>query len=293
MVKAAIEKASSRLRGAATGTSGRTRRRAVTTQARAAAPAPALVVEVDEAPVVVERPADLAEPMIEADGTAFPVSALADSGRLAAAYLHTPVHAYSTDNIRPIGLVADCVLGLPGAWDAFVRRYAPLILAIARRSLRARGLSPAPDDLEDICENTFLALVKDDFGLLRSYDDRFALSTFLGVVARTQAGRFARRRRIGGSEVDVAELPSRIDDPAVAVEEGDLRAALRETLSEMPDRDRQILTLFYFSDRDYRAIACELKISANSVGAALHRARERLKARLEARSRRASPSDRS
>ena len=41
-----------------------------------------------------------------------------------------------------------------------------------------------------------------------------------------------------------------------------------------------------FSDRDYREISVELKISANSVGAALHRARERLKARLEARDRR-------
>ena len=227
------------------------------------------------------------------DGTldGFTATAVPKSGRLAAAYLAPaadPTPEQIAEDIRPVALVWDCIQGDSGAWDAFVRRYAPLILAIARRSLRARGMSPAPDDLEDICENTFLALVKDDFALLRSYNDHYALSTFLGVVARTQAGRFARRRRVGGSDVDVAELPSRCDDPAVAVEEGDRRAALRETLDEMPDRDRQILTLFYFSDRDYRAIAAELKISANSVGAALHRARERLKARLEARDRRSA-----
>lgn len=180
-------------------------------------------------------------------------------------------------------VVRACIDGRPGAWESFVVRYAPLILAVARRSLRARGLSPAPDDLEDICENTFYAFVKDDFALLRSYDRRFALSTFVGVVARTQAGRFARRRRGGHSDVDVAELPSRIEDPAVAAEEGDLRAALRVTLDEMPERDRAILCMFYFSDRDYRAIATDLGISPNSVGAALHRARERLRARLESR----------
>jgi RNA polymerase sigma-70 factor (ECF subfamily) len=180
-------------------------------------------------------------------------------------------------------LVDSCIEGRSGAWESFVVRYAPLILAVARRSLRGRGLSPAPDDLDDICENTFFAFVKDDFALLRSYDNRFALSTFVGVVARTQAGRFARRRRGGLSDVDVAELPSRVEDPAVAAEEGDLRAALRMTLDEMPERDRAILSMFYFSDRDYRAIATDLGISPNSVGAALHRARERLRARLESR----------
>lgn len=180
-------------------------------------------------------------------------------------------------------LVAGCIEGTPGAWEAFVDRYSPLILAVARRSLRGRSLSPAADDLNDICENTFLAFVKGDFALLRSYNDSFALSTYVGVVARTQAGRFARRRRTSSSDVDVSELPSRSIDPAVAVEEGDLRAALRETLDALPERDRSILTMFYFSDRDYRAIAADLGISPNSVGAALHCARERLRARLESR----------
>jgi len=189
----------------------------------------------------------------------------------------------TADADRTLDLIAACIEGRTGAWEDFVARYAPLILAVARRSLRARGLFPAPDDLEDICENTFFAFVKDDFALFRSYDDRFALSTFVGVVARTQAGRFARRRRGGLSDVDVAELPSRVADPAVAAEEGDLRAALRETLDELAERDRTILSMFYFSDRDYRAIAADLKISPNSVGAALHRARERLRVRLEIR----------
>lgn len=180
-------------------------------------------------------------------------------------------------------LVDACIEARSGAWESFVVRYAPLILAVARRSLRGRGLSPAPDDLDDICENTFFAFVKDDFALLRSYDNRFALSTFVGVVARTQAGRFARRRRGTLSDVDVSELPSRVEDPAIAAEEGDLRAALHVTLGEMPERDRAILSMFYFSDRDYRAIASDLGISPNSVGAALHRARERLRVRLESR----------
>ena len=208
-----------------------------------------------------------------------------DEFPLAAYLLPPPIPSDLAEDALPgPELVTACIEGRQGAWESFVRRFAPLIFAVARRSLRSRGLSPAPDDLDDICENTFLAFVKDDFALLRTYDRRYALSTYVGVVARTQAGRFARRRRGFASEIDVAELPSRTaEDPALAVEEGDLVAALRATLEEMPERDRTILTLFYFSDRDYRAIATDLKISPNSVGAALHRARERLRARLELR----------
>src|SRR4051812_19912985 len=78
--------------------------------------------------------------------------ALAPTSRLAAAYLTSSIEHTVTpaaEDIRPVALVVACVQGSSTAWDAFVRRYAPLILAIARRSLRARGLSPAPDDLED------------------------------------------------------------------------------------------------------------------------------------------------
>ena len=59
-----------------------------------------------------------------------------------------------------------------------------------------------------------------------------------------------------------------------------MRRAVRETLSELAPRDETVLRLFYFSNLDYRGIARELGCSANSVGAALHRARTRLKARL-------------
>ncbi|GIW71689.1 MAG: hypothetical protein KatS3mg102_1231 [Planctomycetota bacterium] len=180
-----------------------------------------------------------------------------------------------------LALVEACCAEAPGAWERFVERYAPLIMAVARRTLRARGLSPAPDDVEDICENTFYAFVKDDFHLLRNYDPRFALSTYVGVVARTQAHRYLRRRRLA-AELDVAELQALARDPLGAAAAGDLEEAVRACLAELGERDRKVLIRFYFEDRDYQAIARELGISTNSVGAALHRARQRLRRRLRA-----------
>lgn len=177
-------------------------------------------------------------------------------------------------------LVESCVAERPGAWARLVERYTPLIAAVARRTLRGRALRPSDQDIEDICENAFLAILKDDYKLLRAYDDRFALSTYLGVVARTHAGRYVRRKRHPTCGLDAVELCATASDPALEVEARDQRRAVRDTLEELSERDRHILRLFYFSNRDYQQIAAELGVSPNSVGAALHRARSRLKQRL-------------
>jgi RNA polymerase sigma-70 factor (ECF subfamily) len=178
-------------------------------------------------------------------------------------------------------LAAACVGEVPGAWRRFVERFAPLIVSVSRRTLRGRGLAPSADDLDDICENTFLAFVKDDFKLLRRYDDRYALTTYVGIVARTQARRFVRRKRHARADVDPGEVAARSPGPLDRVADADLRRALRATLEELEPRDRAVLVKFYFEGQDYRAIAEALGVSTNSVGAVLHRARSRLKRRLE------------
>ena len=61
--------------------------------------------------------------------------------------------------------------GDSAAWGSFVRRYGGLIVAAVR------GIAPLPGDIEDLTQDVFVRLCKDDFRLLRSYDPgRAALS---------------------------------------------------------------------------------------------------------------------
>jgi len=77
-----------------------------------------------------------------------------------------------------------------GAWQAFVRRYAGLIVAAVRAVARDTG------DVEDLAQEVFLRLCKDDFRLLRSYDpSRAGLSTWITIVARSTARDAMRRKR--------------------------------------------------------------------------------------------------
>ena len=80
--------------------------------------------------------------------------------------------------------------GDPDAWEDFVRRYGGLIVAAVR------GLAPASGEIEDLTQDVFVRLCRDDFRLLRSYDpERAALSTWLTIVARSTARDALRRRR--------------------------------------------------------------------------------------------------
>lgn len=183
-------------------------------------------------------------------------------------------------------IVRALISGEDGAWEFFVERYAGVALATARRVLAVRGGRPAQADLDDVCENTFLMLLRDDARLLRRYDPAHSLGSYVAVVARTAAHRWLRRRR------PTADLPEGMWGDAIADERalslsdrtthGEVRAAVREALEELSARDRRLLRLFYYEGKDYRELAHTLGISVNSVGAALSRARARLAKALAA-----------
>ena len=82
------------------------------------------------------------------------------------------------------------VRGEKGAWEAFVRRYAGLVAAAVR------GVAREPAEVEDLAQEVFLRLCKDEFRLLRSYDPaRAGLSTWITIVARSTARDAMRRHR--------------------------------------------------------------------------------------------------
>ena len=80
--------------------------------------------------------------------------------------------------------------GDSAAWGAFVRRYGGLVVAAVR------GIAAMQGDIEDLTQEVFVRLCKDNFRLLRTYDpERAAMSTWLTIVARSTARDGLLRRR--------------------------------------------------------------------------------------------------
>jgi RNA polymerase sigma-70 factor (ECF subfamily) len=73
---------------------------------------------------------------------------------------------------------------------------------------------------------------------------------------------------------------SGIRDPELMAVEADERAEVRRAVSELPEIDRMVVVLRYYHQLSYTEISQTLDIPEATVGTRLHRARERLKARL-------------
>src|SRR5688572_4878586 len=138
---------------------------------------------------------------------------------------------------------------------------------LARRTGRADDA-----DVEEVAGEVFLALVKGDGRLLRRYRPEFRLTTYLGVICRTEVGKCLRRRRraplpFGEAAEDRPDPKARSPLASLARAERDAAVrSLRDVLGTLPERDRLLLSLRYVDGLDYGAIAEVLRVNRESVG---------------------------
>ncbi len=181
-----------------------------------------------------------------------------------------------------------CAEGDADAWVRFVDRYGGLIATLARRMLDRRTGRSAETDVDEIAGGVFLALLKGERRLLRRYRPEFRLSTYLGVIIRTEVSRHlrgaGRRTVLLGDDLDgQGRVDPAASSPLALLLEDERDAAvlgLRAALDELPARDRLLLTLKFLDGLDYGRIADVLRVERDSVGQLLHRAKARLAARV-------------
>ena len=157
------------------------------------------------------------------------------------------------------------------AWGRFVRRYAGLVVAAVRGVAREAG------EVEDLTQEVFLRLCKDDFRLLRGYDPaRAGLSTWITIVARSTARDAMRRYRPVAVPIEAVPEGRLAIDPIEPVPKLKLPEAL------LSPRQRQILTMLYDRDMEVSEVATALGIDPQTVRSAHHKAMIKLRAHFKA-----------
>jgi len=167
-------------------------------------------------------------------------------------------------------LVARILAGEKAAENELVQRYSRGVSMILHRATGDQSLS------EDLSQETFqLTLEKIRGGEVREPEK---LSGFICSLARNLATDHYRRSRRSelvddpdAVEMVAATAPSQLD----RVLQAEKSKRVRQLLSELSGRDREILRRFYIEEEDKERICGDLKLSSLHFNRVLHRARER------------------
>jgi len=187
-----------------------------------------------------------------------------------------PVRSHSRDRdlgesrLDQVDPLAELLAGDKRSWDNFVRRYAALIAAAVR------GVASGSGDIEDLTQEVFVRLCKDQFRLLRSYDvTRASLSTWITIVARSTARDALRRRRPNSVPIDM------VAEKYLQVEAIEPIPKLKLPEALLSPRQREILGMLYDGEMDVAEIAAALGIDPQTVRSAHHKAMLKLRAHFK------------
>ena len=171
------------------------------------------------------------------------------------------------------GLIALIAAGDDGALRALFSRHAPWLAS------RLRAVLPAAD-VEDVLQETFIAAWRGAAG----YRPDGAAGGWLWGIARRQAALLLRRRGPTAAVLRSQVMPEHPDsgDPAEAVlARADLDRAVA-TLGPPGAAEREVWQLLYVEDRPVAEVAELTGVPPGTVKSRAHRARQRLRAALQA-----------
>jgi RNA polymerase sigma-70 factor (ECF subfamily) len=158
-------------------------------------------------------------------------------------------------------------------WAEIIERDGGAVWRTAYRLLGDRA------DADECFQEVFLAAL--EVSRRESVRDWNALLRRL--AAARSVDRLRRRYRHGHRRpvADWDALPGPSPLPSQGAEDAELSESLRAALAGLPPNQAEAFCLHHLEDWSYREIAGHLAISVDAVGVLLHRARKRLRERLE------------
>jgi RNA polymerase sigma-70 factor (ECF subfamily) len=175
-------------------------------------------------------------------------------------------------------LLQRCLARQPRAWEDFVDRFLGLVVHVVRHTTQSRSIAIAQQDMEDLSSEVFVAILADDFGVLRRFRGQSSLATYLTVVSRRVVVRELLKRRIIPNLYDTADMDEVAEsgEPSV-VERISNREEVARLLDELQGEEADIVRLFHIDGKTYAEISQQTGVPENSIGPTLSKARAKLR----------------
>jgi RNA polymerase sigma factor (sigma-70 family) len=173
-------------------------------------------------------------------------------------------------------VIARVLNGDQQAYAVLVERYQNFVFTIVLRYVKTR------EDAEEVSQDIFVKAYRS----LADFKGQAKFSTWLYTVVTTSCITFLRKKKLEVQSLDnerVFEAAENVDSGMNAnqIEKKSRANMVNESIRMLSPDDAQIITLFYKGEQTLEEIAAILGKEPNAVKVQLHRARGRLKEKMQ------------
>ena len=175
-----------------------------------------------------------------------------------------------------LALITAVLAGNTAVYAELVKRNQRFVFTLAMRFAKNR------EDAEEIAQDCFVKAYR----ALGTFKQTSKFSTWLYTITYTTAMTFLRKKRLDTRSINDDENVLQIannstDFDANLVEKKSSHAYLNQAIDLLLPDDAAIITLFYKGEQSLEEIGIALSMEPNTVKVKLHRARQRLKDKLQ------------
>jgi len=175
-----------------------------------------------------------------------------------------------------IEIIEIVLAGNQAAYAELIKRHQRYIFTLALRFTRCR------EDAEEISQDVFIKAYRS----LGSYQQTAKFSTWLYTIVYHTAMTHLRRKKLNTSSIDDDDTLIQLEgysseSESHSVEKKSRTFYINKAIAMLMPDDSTIITLFYQGEQSLAEISKIMGMEANTVKVKLHRARFRLKNKLE------------
>ena len=173
-------------------------------------------------------------------------------------------------------LITRVLRGEQALYSDLVKRYQNFVFTIVLR------YAPNREDAEEIAQDAFVK----GYRSLADFRGESKFSTWLYTIVTTTAITFLRKKKLPVHSLDNEQVFEAADNQnstfrANQVEQKSKAQLINAAIKLLSDDDARIITLFYQGEQSLEEIGRIIGAEPNTVKVKLHRARQRLKEKME------------
>lgn len=166
--------------------------------------------------------------------------------------------------------------GEQSAFALLLEKYQNYVFTLVLRFTENR------EDAEEIAQDVFVKAYRS----LADFRGESKFSTWLFTITRTTCLSFLRKKKLDTQSLDNERTGLQVENResgfnANLVEQKSRHAMLNQAIAMLSPDDAQVLNLFYKGDQTLEEIGKIMRLDPNTVKVKLHRARQRLKDKIE------------